>query len=95
MNLSTPAQTPDLVRQSFCQWDVETIFRIPIHAHIDEHVAWHYESCAVFPVKSAYKVFALATKDKLAQPRVIEVVHWRRTERVEPSLEAGVPAESP
>jgi hypothetical protein len=67
--------------QNFCQRDAETIFRIPIHAHIDQHVAWHYESRGVFPWSLHIRCLPWQPrlKDKLAQPRVIEVVHGRRT----------------
>ena len=47
----------ELIREMFWEEDAECILSIPVHAGMDDLVAWHYNTCGEFTVRSAYKVF--------------------------------------
>jgi hypothetical protein len=46
-----------LVREIFCDEDVECILGIPVHEDLDDLVAWHFNTDGQFSVRSTYKVF--------------------------------------
>lgn len=47
----------ELVREMLWEEDVECILSIPVHAGMDDLVAWHFNTSGEFSVRSAYKVF--------------------------------------
>ena len=52
----TEQRDEDLVQQVFFEDDAKLILALPVHAQLDDVVAWHYDSKGVFSVRSAYKV---------------------------------------
>jgi hypothetical protein len=46
----------ELVKQTFVEEDVKLILSLPVHAELDDVLAWHYDSRGLFFVRSAYKM---------------------------------------
>lgn len=53
---STNRWDEELVRQTFCPDDANSILSIPICDQYDDFVAWHFDSKGMFSVRSAYRV---------------------------------------
>jgi hypothetical protein len=54
----------ELIREMFWEEDAECILSIPVHAGMDDLVAWHHNTSGEFTVRSAYKVFMEDKKEK-------------------------------
>jgi len=57
INLINGSWDEELIREMFWEEDAECILSIPVHAGMDDLVAWYYNTCGEFTVRSAYKVF--------------------------------------
>jgi hypothetical protein len=44
------------VKQTFVEEDVRVILSLPVHAELDDVLAWHYDNRGLFSVRSAYKM---------------------------------------
>ncbi|KAG2588887.1 hypothetical protein PVAP13_5NG354081 [Panicum virgatum] len=65
-----------LVRNIFWEEDARIILSIPVHAGMENRVAWHFEMKGAFSVKSAYKVFR---KEQITHSRKDEALDHERS----------------
>ena len=69
-----------LVRNIFWEEDARIILSIPVHAGMENRVAWHFEMKGAFSVKSAYKVFR---KEQITHSRKDGALGYTPDQRLE------------